>query len=237
MSKHGHGSGARRVRGWVLAILPWLAWAGEVEPPGAVQPSSACSALTLPVQAVSPPPTAYNDFCRLNPVDCRPQGPAIVAATEQLRQQLQRVNREVNAAVRFMPDTESVGQEEDWRYPSNGRGDCEDIALEKRRRLVAWGVPRSALTMAIVYHRARLFPHAVLLAETTAGTLVLDNLNDALQCWNRTPYNFEARERNDGRWDRYDQRAWYDDATGGWRRASPCGARRSVTSRTAATGP
>jgi predicted transglutaminase-like cysteine proteinase len=167
-----------------------------------------CSTLVLPVQETSPPPTAYSDFCGLNPVDCRPQGPAIVPATEPLRQQLQRVNREVNAAVRFMPDTESVGQEEDWRYPSNGRGDCEDIALEKRRRLVAWGVPRSALTMAIVHHATRYFSHAVLLVETSAGTWMLDSLSDDIACWDRTPFNFESRERSDGRWDRFDQSVW-----------------------------
>jgi predicted transglutaminase-like cysteine proteinase len=124
------------------------------------------------------------------------------------RAQLQRVNQDVNAQVRFMFDSDSSGEEEVWSYPIDDRGDCEDSALEKRRRLVAMGWSRAAPTMAIVHHRSRYCSHAVLLAETTAGTLMLDSLSDRLLCWSEAPYNFEARERPDGQWDRFDQRDW-----------------------------
>lgn len=51
-------------------------------------------------------------------------------------------------------------------------------------------------------------PHALLLVETTGGTYVLDNLVDEILLWNEAPYNFEARERVDGQWDRFDQSIW-----------------------------
>lgn len=206
MSTEGRGSGARRAVIGACAVLPWLALAFEA--PGDTPSQVTCSALVLPVQQVGPPPTAYSDFCRAHPDDCRAPGPAVVPASAPLWRQLSRVNREVNASVRFMPDIESVGQEEDWRYPLQGRGDCEDLALEKRRRLVALGLPRAALTMAIVHHTTRYFSHAVLLVETSAGTWMLDSLSDDIACWDRTPFNFESRERSDGRWDRFDQSVW-----------------------------
>ena len=82
------------------------------------------------------------------------------------------------------------------------------MALQKRRELVAIGVPRGALRMAVAQHRRTLTAHAVLSVETTNGTFILDSENESLILWYRTDYNFEARERPDGQWERYDQRCW-----------------------------
>jgi len=66
-------------------------------------------------------------------------------------------------------------------------------------------VPGAALTLAIAFNEVRFFPHAVLLAETTAGTWVLDNLNDDVLCWDSVPYLFTRRERPDGLWLRFER--------------------------------
>lgn len=113
------------------------------------------------------------------------------------------MNRAVNAGITLVPDRIGEGSEECWEFPVQGTGDCEDFALEKRRKLVARGLPSAALTMAIVHHRGQFFAHAILLAETTRGTLVLDNLFDEVVCWDSVPYRYERRERPDGRWERY----------------------------------
>ena len=68
---------------------------------------------------------------------------------------------------------------------------------------MAAGLPSAALTMAVVYHREAYFLHAVLLAETEAGTFVLDNLDDALLCWDTPPWRWDLRERPDGQWTRF----------------------------------
>lgn len=190
----------------VAAALLGAALAGHAGAAGTAP--AGCRAIDLPVHDVVDPPTAYADFCGRHPDDCRMTGPAVIAADERLWTRLAEVNRAVNAAVAPMSDWERIGDEEHWDYPARGRGDCEDIALEKRRRLVAAGLPRAAFTMAIVHERSRPSSHAVLLVETGAGTYVLDNVSDAPVCWAASAYNFEARERVDGRWSRYDQGAW-----------------------------
>jgi predicted transglutaminase-like cysteine proteinase len=161
-----------------------------------------CTRLDLPVARTEPPPSQYADFCAREPGACALSGAAVLPWTPELQTALSGVNRAVNARVALVPDADR-GQEERWDFPVGCEGDCEDFALEKRRILVAAGLPSAALTMAIVHHRTRFFPHAVLLAETTAGTFVLDDLRDEPACWSATPYRFERRERPDGSWDRY----------------------------------
>lgn len=177
-------------------------------PEGVVETRPTCTALSLPVERLSPPPTAYLEFCRRQPAECEMQGPSLLPVDDDVLAVLGSVNRAVNAEIRFMPDADCAGEEERWNYPVTGKGDCEDMALEKRRRLVAAGLPRAAFTMAIAFHRTQFFSHAMLLAETSAGTLVLDNLDPRLRCWDEVPYLFETREQVDGRWSRFDQRTW-----------------------------
>ncbi|WP_371037901.1 transglutaminase-like cysteine peptidase [Rhodosalinus sp. FB01] len=162
-----------------------------------------CPPLALAVARTEPPPSQYAAFCGHHPDACRLGGAARLEWTPETRAALARVNREVNAQVRLLADQECLGLEDLWDFPREGVGDCEDFALEKRRRLVALGLPGASLTMAIVHHRERFFAHAVLLAETTHGTWVLDNLAPQLTCWNASPYRYERRERPDGLWDRF----------------------------------
>ena len=156
-----------------------------------------CGPLQLDVWRVEKQPRQYAAFCANEPEACALAGEPLIefAASEPL---LERINRTVNAKITLVPDFPGERGEECWEFPAKGEGDCEDFALEKRRRLVAEGVPSAALTMAIVHHEMELFPHAILLAETTRGTWVLDNLLDELVCWDAVPYRYERRERLDG---------------------------------------
>ncbi len=171
-------------------------------PTGGDQREPRCNALAVPEHRLEPPPLQYAAFCERQPDACRLGGSEVIE-WEDWRALLDRVNREVNAEVRLVADMELLGVEECWRFPAEGEGDCEDYALEKRRRLVAEGLPSAALTMAIVHHEVKFFPHAILLAETTRGTWALDNLSDELLCWDALPYRYERRERPDGQWVRY----------------------------------
>jgi predicted transglutaminase-like cysteine proteinase len=162
-----------------------------------------CTALDLPVLRLDPPPSQYADFCAREPGACALAGDPVLAWSEALHAELARLNAEVNGAIAFVPDPDNLGQEEVWSFPADCRGDCEDFALEKRRRLTEAGLPSAAFTMAIVFHELELFPHAVLLAETTRGTWVLDSLHDALLCWDALPYRYARRERPDGQWARF----------------------------------
>lgn len=162
-----------------------------------------CTPLDAPVLRVEPPPTQYVDFCRREPGACRLSGPRILDGSDAMLARLARVNTEVNEEITLVSDPDNLGLEEYWDFPKDCRGDCEDFALEKRRRLVAEGVPSAALTIAFAFHEVQFFPHAVLLAETERGTWVLDNLNDPLMCWDALPYRYTRRERPDGLWTRF----------------------------------
>ena len=161
-----------------------------------------CASIDLKVWRSEAAPSQYAEFCSREPKACELSGQPIID-WEATRSRLEQINREVNADITLVPDTIGEGAEECWEFPVDGTGDCEDLALEKRRRLVAEGLPSAALNMAIVHHRTQFFPHAVLLAETTSGTRVLDNLIEEIICWDAAPYRYERRARPDGTWERY----------------------------------
>jgi predicted transglutaminase-like cysteine proteinase len=179
-----------------------LALAAALVAPPANAGEAICGPLDLPVARVEARPVQYAEFCARRPQACALSGARVLGGAAAVAT-LGEINRAVNAGILLLADQQCLGVEEHWDYPRKGVGDCEDFALEKRRRLVAEGLPSAALTMAIVHHRTRYFGHAVVLAETPAGTFVLDNLTDAILCWRATPYRFERRERHDGSWVRY----------------------------------
>jgi predicted transglutaminase-like cysteine proteinase len=105
---------------------------------------------------------------------------------------LNAVNREVNGAIAPADDR----GDDLWSLPlAEGRrtGDCEDYVLEKRRALIARGVPAQTLSIAV----ARTLSgetHAVLVAATKAGELVLDNRSPWIVAWNETGYRWVKRQ-------------------------------------------
>lgn len=167
--------------------------------------------LGLPVVQIVPHYRPYDDFCRRHPAQCDLSGAGVVPYGSALVETLNSVNAAVNREVRFVLDKTEYDREEYWTLPDNGRGDCEDKALEKRRRLAERGLPLGAMRMALVFHRDWLSSHGVLTIETSKGTYVLDSRTDEVQRWDQVPYNFEARERPDGGWERFDQSRWRYD--------------------------
>lgn len=161
-----------------------------------------CVPMTPPVASIDVPPDRYRAFCGSHESACALTGDPVLTWSTDIAAQLDSVNATVNQEIDFISDWEALGIEDEWDFP-DCQGDCEDFALEKRRRLVAAGLPSAALTMAIGFHEVQFFPHAVLLVETTRGTLVLDNLYDTVLCWDAVPYIFTHRERPDGQWTRF----------------------------------
>lgn len=162
-----------------------------------------CGPMELPIASVDGPPTQYEDFCQRNPSSCILEGEPEIEWTIEVHERLGDVNAGVNDEIEFVSDMDNLGVEEDWSFPRDCRGDCEDFVLEKRERLVGLGFPRASLTIAFAFHEVQFFPHAVLLAETTTGTWVLDNLYDEVLCWDAVPYKYTRRERPDGTWVRF----------------------------------
>lgn len=110
---------------------------------------------------------------------------------------LNQINQLVNRTVKKATDLELYGQLEYWSLPRlvNGKlyGDCEDYALEKRRQLIAAGVPETALSMAVAF-TARGESHAVLMVSLESGDWVLDNLTPWATPWEDLNYHWVERQ-------------------------------------------
>jgi predicted transglutaminase-like cysteine proteinase len=171
----------------------------------------AAASIDLPVISIVERYPPYALFCRRQPAACQLDGASVIPHSATLMQELQRVSADVNREVVFALDQDIYSIEDYWALPHSGYGDCEDIALAKRARLIALDYPSAALRLAFVYIRG-LSGHCILTVETTEGTFLLDSRRDAVVHWAETGYAFEARERPDGRWDRYDQSLWRFDS-------------------------
>jgi len=149
------------------------------------------------------PPLGYVTFCQLHKPDCRPMGP--FADRSQLTParlaELKQVNDQVNTTVVPMTDLEHYGKIDWWTYPVDGKGDCEDYVLEKRRQLIARGWPESTLLITVVRDENNE-GHAILTVRTDKGDLILDNKRRDIMRWSDTPYIFikEQSQRNPLLW-------------------------------------
>ena len=164
--------------------------------------------LNLPVIEIRDEYTPYKEFCLRNLGECDMTGKIVVEFTPQIKKLLSAVNTAVNHEIQFALDVDEYQKEEFWTYPHSGRGDCEDVALEKRARLTKLGVPRGAMRIALGYNNKTLVSHGMLLVETTQGTYIMNCITDQIFLWYQSPYNYESRERPDGKWDRFDQSYW-----------------------------
>jgi len=173
-----------------------------------MEENSHSATLNLPVIEIRNKFIPYEEFCRRNPDECKMSEPTIIELTTNTKNLLLEINTTVNFEIRFSLDKIQYDKEEFWTFPISGMGDCEDVALEKRFRLTKLGIPRGALRIAIVHNKKTLTSHALLLVETTQGTYAMDRFTNQILLWYQLPYNFEARERPDGRWERFDQRVW-----------------------------
>lgn len=107
-----------------------------------------------------------------------------------------RTNEAVNRAIVQRTDAQAYGVEEIWSTPLQAGvkvGDCEDYVLEKRRALLAAGLPKAALSIAVVT-TTKGQSHAVLLVDTAAGEYVLDNLSPWVLPWTKTSYQWRERQ-------------------------------------------
>ncbi|MBB5754415.1 transglutaminase-like cysteine peptidase [Prosthecomicrobium pneumaticum] len=147
-------------------------------------------------------PVGHYEFCRRLPAECDPRGErrGRVQLTAAKWQQLIAINDNVNTAVDPGTDKEIFGVEEYWSFPE-GRGDCEDYVLLKRRELIRLGWPAGALLITVV-RQSNGDGHAVLTVLTDRGDLVLDNLVGTIEVWNQTSYQYVKRQsdRDPGRW-------------------------------------
>ncbi len=148
-----------------------------------------------PVGGPTSVPYGWVDFCQRYRGECdSAESPAAdVNLTPKIMKEIERVNEWVNANITPMSDMDHWGVIDQWDYPTDGKGDCEDYALLKRKLLVEEGMPRQALLMTVVKDLNNE-GHAVLTVKTNKGEFVLDNMRDDVRPWTQTGYRFVKRQ-------------------------------------------
>ncbi|MGA8171402.1 MAG: transglutaminase-like cysteine peptidase [Methylocystis sp.] len=168
-------------------------------------PSVAASdmATFVSVGAETSVPYGWVEFCARYAGECPDDDRAAqpVELTPAIMRKIQRVNATVNKSIEPVSDMDHWGVVDQWDYPTDGKGDCEDYALLKRRMLLDQGFPRQALLMTVV-KEPNGDGHAILTVKTDRGEYVLDNLVDEVKAWNKTSYRFVKRqsEQNPNVW-------------------------------------
>lgn len=146
------------------------------------------------------PTKAWVEFCERLPAECAVDATEseVIALTPKVWSSLVAVNREVNEQIKPSTDEEHWGVADRWDFAEDGKGDCEDYQLVKRKRLIEQGLPRRALRMTVVIDEEGQ-GHAVILVRTDRGDFVLDNKRHAVLPWSQTGYTYIKRECHEGR--------------------------------------
>ena len=153
-------------------------------------------------------PTGLAELCRAQPATCdrltaappptvSTSGPDAVDADKTRLRLLKRIDGMVNAHVRQQSDMLSYGVGELWRPSGSGQnavGDCEDLAIEKRLKLIDAGFPPGRLFFAVVY-QSGIGLHTVLVARLDSGDMVLDSRSNFVESWQDTRYQWLIAER------------------------------------------
>lgn len=142
-------------------------------------------------------PAGYYMLCRKAHPVCRTtrgrgvarNGSGAVQLNSATWRQLIDINARINRSMRQVSDSYKNGRADEWTV-GGGKGDCEDFALTKKQELLRLGWPSSALLIALARTGSGQ-SHAVLIARTDNGDLVLDNLNPRVRAFSRQLYRWD----------------------------------------------
>jgi len=148
-------------------------------------------------------PYGWVDFCQRYRGECQDDETDAqdIELTAAVFRKIANINAWVNKNIDPVADTDHWSSLDKWDYPNDGKGDCEDFALLKRRMLIEEGFPRQALLITVVKEKNG-DGQSVLTVKTNRGEFVLDNLSDEMRPWTRVPYRFVKRQSQ------HNQNAW-----------------------------
>lgn len=144
---------------------------------------------------VTTSPAGWIDFCARYEGECAGgvREARDIHLTLKIWKEIERVNRFVNKTIEPVSDFDHWGVIDQWDLPYDGKGDCEDYVLLKRKILIDQGLPRQALLVTVVKDEHG-DGHAVLTIKTDRGEFLLDNMNDEVRAWHDAPYVFVKRQ-------------------------------------------
>lgn len=152
---------------------------------------------TAPIGSVgaAKPLQGWSQFCERFRSECtlNLSEADTIDLTPQVWKTIVSVNQRVNSTIKAVTDADHWGVVDTWDFPDDGRGDCEDFQLLKRKLLAEAGLPRRAMRMTVVIDELGE-GHAVLMVRTNRGDFVLDNKTSSVLPWHRTGYVYIKRE-------------------------------------------
>ncbi len=138
-------------------------------------------------------PFASVVFCMQHRDQCvNTGGPLIMVLDKNRKSQLISVNNSVNHTIRPINDKPGADV---WSIDVTA-GDCEDFALTKRKKLMQLGWSSESLKIAVAI-TSNGEGHAVLVAKTSEGDLVLDNRFNAIKEWRKTDLRWVMAQTGD----------------------------------------
>jgi predicted transglutaminase-like cysteine proteinase len=188
-------TGSALVLGCTVVIAFIAGGASAAEQTGSLGAPSIDRAAYIAVGEPTRAPVGWVEFCiEYNP-ECstKPSTPRDVVLTPKAWADMVKVNTWANENIQPVTDLEHWGVVERWNYPDDGKGDCEDYVLLKRRMLMQAGWPREALLITVVRDK-KGDGHAVLTVKTNRGEFILDNQEAEILAWNKTGYRFVKRQ-------------------------------------------
>jgi predicted transglutaminase-like cysteine proteinase len=143
-------------------------------------------------------PYAWVEFCKKYPVECRVNTGETdrIELTPKVWKQIVAMNTKINRDIDPVTDMEHWGVVDRWDMAEDGRGDCEEYVLVKRRKLAEAGIPRRAMLVTVVIDEENA-GHAVLMIRTDRGDFILDNKRNSVLTWQQTGYVYVKREAQD----------------------------------------
>ena len=162
------------------------------------QSSAGLPVASLPAAAAGDAraPYAWVDFCKKYAGECQVnlREPESIKLTPQIWKTLVTMSARVNKEVEAITDEDHWGVIDRWDLAEDGKGDCEEYVLVKRKRLAEEaGIPRRAMLVTVVLDENNA-GHAVLMVRTDRGDFALDNKRDAVLPWSQTGYVYVKRE-------------------------------------------
>lgn len=160
-------------------------------------------------------PIGSYEFCKAAPRECdfKTRQPQMMIMNPVMWRVMSDVNRTVNNSIKPVDDIVQYGVEEKWTYPTSGKGDCEDFALQKRKELIEAGFVKSALLMTIA-RKPNGEGHAILTVRTTKGDFALDNLSSDITPIDKTGYTL-IKTMDPTDYSRYVKIRGFDPGAGG----------------------
>ncbi len=186
-----------RVRGYRGSLLAAAIGLAAIGSSAAQSQSAGVPVASAPIIANGDAraPYAWTDFCKRMPAECtvNTQEADTVELNSKLWKTIVATNLKANRDIEAITDQDHWGVVDRWDIPEDGKGDCEDYVLLKRKRLAEAGVPRRAMRVTVVIDEENA-GHAVLMIRTDRGDFILDNKRNAILPWSQTGYTYVKRE-------------------------------------------